>query len=84
MASVSGAPAHCRWRAGAAAAPFTWVLLDGEFRELARQEGLAATELPLPPEVRDLFEPGGTYHWYVVGDGPTGPLAGVHETVEIR
>ncbi|MFN7588166.1 MAG: hypothetical protein ACK501_09775 [Planctomycetota bacterium] len=84
MASVFGAPARCQWRPGAAKAPFTWVLLDDEFRELARHEGLAATELPLPPEVRELFESGQSYHWYVIGEGPTGPLAGVHETVEIR
>lgn len=84
MASVEGAPAHCRWTAGVAKAPFTWVLLDADYAELARRADLAATELPLEPELRDLFQAGQTYHWYVVGEGPGGPLSSPHETVEIR
>lgn len=84
VASVDGAPAYCAWRAGAAAPPFTWVLLDDEHRELARLDGLDATELPLDPELREHFVPGQCYHWFVVGQVSGQPLGSLLETVEIR
>lgn len=84
MASVHSAPAYFAWRAGAAAPPFTWVLLDGEYRELVRLDGLVGTELPLDPELRELFVPGQSYHWYVVGQASPRPLGSLLETVEIR
>lgn len=84
MASHDSAPAYCAWRAGAAAPPFTWVLLDEEYRELARLEGLDATELPLDPELRGHFVPGQTYHWFVVGQAFGRPLGSLLESVEIR
>jgi len=84
VASLDGAPAYCAWRAGAASPPFTWVLLDGEYRELARLGGLDATELPLEPELREHFVAGQTYHWFVVGQAFGRPLGSLMESVEIR
>ncbi len=83
-AAESALPARFAWQPGAAAPPFTLVVLDADYRELLRREGLGTTEWTPDVGVVEACQPGGTYHWYVVAEVAGQRLASPLESFEQR
>lgn len=85
VGAVAGAAlVEFRWRAAAVAPPFTFVLLDGAYTELARRDGIGDTRLPIDGGLATLLAPGQLRHWYVLGDRAGKPAATALVRVEIR
>ena len=55
-----------RWQAGPTQPPFTFVLLDLDYRELVRVDGIEETPWQPPAHVRELLVTGAVYHAYVL------------------
>jgi hypothetical protein len=83
-AVAAAALTEFRWRAGDVAPPFTFVLLDGAYAELARRDGIGAARLPVDAGLAALLTPGQLRHWHVLGDRAGKPVASPLARVEIR
>lgn len=55
------------WSAVAVSAPFTVVLLNADYRELARVDGIGSTDWQVPERLVRRLVQGETYHAYVLG-----------------
>lgn len=78
-----GVPARFQW-ATAAPPPYSVVLFDASYRELARVDDIPGTTMRPDPELIRRLEEAGTFHWYVQAGGPDGTFRSVIEAVEIR
>ncbi len=74
-------PLVFRWQAGSAQAPFTWVLLDAGYEEIARREGVFTSGLVPDAAVRELLRDGQTCHWYVLATAAGVPTKSNLETL---
>lgn len=83
-AVAATALAEFRWRAADASPPYTFVLLDAAYGELARRDGIDGRRLPVDTALAALLAPGQTRHWYVLGDRAGKPAASPVARVEIR
>lgn len=82
--AAAAALAEFRWRAADAAPPYTLVLLDAAYVELARRDGIGGLRAPVDAGLAALLAPGQTRHWYVLGDRAGKPVASPVARVEIR
>ncbi len=76
-------PTAFEWRAGEAAGPFTWILVDAGYDELQRRDGIEGARWQPDAQVQTVLQAGGTFHWYVIGDGMGKPVASALATLEI-
>jgi hypothetical protein len=83
LAVQEGIPAAFSW-ATLAAPPYTVVLYDEGYRELARVDGIGERRLPVPPQFAEALAGGGTFHWRVLAPGAAATLRSRLEWVEIR
>ena len=71
------------WRADGVEGPFTVVLLDAGYGELARRGGIAATECSADGALAEHLASGQIRHWYVLGDRHGKPVASPVVRLEI-
>ncbi|MBL8752337.1 MAG: hypothetical protein JNK15_03470 [Planctomycetes bacterium] len=83
LAGGGETPVLFRWVPGGCSGPFEWVLLDASYHEVARHNVADRTAMIAPDAVHRLLQGGGTWHWYVLGDGLGRPVASRLETIRI-
>lgn len=82
--TAAAACVEFRWRAAAVAPPFTLVLLDAAYGEIARRDGIGDVRLPVDAGLAPLLGPGQVRHWYVLGDRAGKPVGSPLVRVEFR
>lgn len=82
--TAAAAFAEFRWRADDVAPPFTFVLLDAAYAEIARRDGIDGCRLPVDARLAALLPTGEVRHWYVLGDRAGKPVGSAVARVEIR
>lgn len=73
-----------RWQPGAAKGPFTWVLLDAGYEEIARREGLFEPAFAPDAAVREQIAGLETCHWFVLATVEGQSSKSLLETLTIR
>ena len=76
-------PTVFRWRLGDACPPFTWILLDADYQEVMRVDGIDSSEYRPQAALPSGLAPGEIRHWYVVGDCFGRPVASPLQTFRI-
>lgn len=79
-----GVPATCRWFAYDVPPPFSVVLLDEGYNELARQDDIGGTTWRPTGPVADELGKGGVFHWYVESTTDGKPTRSLLARLEIR
>ena len=77
-----GVPVRFEWQTDAPP-PYSVVLLDAGYREIARVDGLPECSMRPDFELAQRLGDGGTFHWYVQAECPDGTFRSVIEAFEI-